>query len=188
MVALGGIFQAPTQGYGPDNGHAGLEDPAMALLEAADPRLRRVSGTLLLGDEPVTGVVVHRTDESVSWTSYRDGLRHGREISRYSDGAFKMDRRWKDGYRDGLTRAWWPDGTLMEWSTYKDDLLEGESRRWFSDGQLARAFTYVKGREDGAQQMWYEDGTLRANYVVVEGRRYGSNGTKGCTSEVADND
>ena len=188
MVALGGIFQAPTLGQSAEAGYEGLEDPAMALLDATDPRLRRVSGKLLLDAEPVTGIIVHRTDESVSWTPYRDGLRHGREISRYTDGGFKVDRRWNEGYRDGLTRAWWPDGTLKEASTYERDLLEGESRRWFSDGQLASDFTYVGGQEDGAQQMWYEDGTLRANYVVVDGRRYGSNGTKGCTSEVADNE
>lgn len=186
MAAPGGIFQAlaPVPYAGPDR----LENPAMAILDATDPGLSRVAGRLLLGAQPVTGLLISRTDEAVTWTPYREGLRHGREISRYWDGGFKVDRLWIKGKRDGQTRAWWPDGTLMERSAYTDDLLQGESRRWFADGQLASAFTYEKGQEEGAQQMWYEDGTLRANYVVVDGRRYGSNGTKGCTSEVSNDD
>lgn len=179
-VALGGIF------LGPDAGSGAQEDPALPILEATNSALTREAGRLYLGSVLVTGIVLDRTDESTTWTPYQNGLRHGREVSRYSDGSLKLDRRWDEGHREGEVRAWWPDGTLQEVSTYVNDVLEGVSSRWFTDGQQASIFTYLHGREEGAQQMWYEDGTLRANYIVIDGRRYGSNGTKGCTSEVAD--
>ncbi len=180
FAVIGGIDLSPSSGN--------QVDPAESLISAIEPNLRKVEGHLYLGDSLVHGIVVANIDDGTVWTPYVDGLRHGREIARFTDGSMKSDRKWIQGHREGEMRAWWPDGSIQEISHYEGDVLEGESKRWFADGQSASAFMYRAGQEDGSQIMWYEDGTIRANYVVIDGRRYGSNGTKGCTSTETSNE
>jgi hypothetical protein len=159
---------------------------------AADLRLDRHQGVILLGDEPFTGrsVQMGPLGAPVDETDLVRGQREGTRVQRYNDGAISAVTIYRDGRREGVARTWWHDGALRSEAHFVDDVAQGVQRQWFRSGSLFKEVNLVDGREVGLQRAWRENGAIYNNYEARDGRIFGLRRSKLCVQleagDVAD--
>lgn len=111
----------------------------------------------LAGEEdPFSGeaIVDYQTGEKARVTAFKDGLRHGPDISYHLGGQKKSEVTWEEGKRQGVETAWYESGAKKTEVTFVDDRMDGKALMWFEDGTLAREGMYDAGARTGVWT-WY---------------------------------
>jgi antitoxin component YwqK of YwqJK toxin-antitoxin module len=157
--------------------------PSPQSVEQSDPSVKMLSGVLMYGEAPLTGVLMERDGQQLyRQTPFRNGLRHGLARAFYPDGRLAYERQFRNGNREGTHKGYWPSGQPQFVYRYEKDLFEGEQVGYYKTGQRAELRHYRRGQEEGTQQIWDGEGRLTSNYTVKEGRRYGLVGRFDCVS------
>ncbi len=129
----------------------------------------RYDGELFAG----TAVTHHPDGWQMSETQYLQGIRHGREVLFYADGATRSIKYFDQGRKVAVHYGWWPNGQERFEYGFRDGVRHGDYVEWYPNGQQCLDYYYEDGTQVGAQQGWRENGKLYINYVVKQGRKYG---------------
>lgn len=145
-------------------------------------QLKPVKGVWFSDDQPFTGTLINLSSQgdTLSISSYINGLEHGEWKTFYSRSNPREIRHYNMGKKTGKLIAWHENGQLSVRGNFVNGEYDGLLQEWNSHGNLLKALTYSNGYESGAQRAWYPNGKIRSNYTVVNGRRYGLLGTKNC--------
>lgn len=112
-------------------------------------------------------------------TRYRDGLPHGREEERFSDGTIAAIREYDRGKKIGTHLSFYRGGQRRSHVEYEDGHFEGESWEWYASGALAGYARYEHGRGVG-KKIWRENGEIYLNVVYPAGQPAGLPGSRLC--------
>lgn len=156
-------------------------------LNSDDASIRKEERIVYYNELVFTGTIteVSRGD-TVSITEYKNGLKHGKQLSHYSIGKVKEERYFENGLKTGEHKGWWENGKLKFIYHFSNDEFDGNVKAWSESGQLFNDFNYVNGKEEGLQRAWFPGGEIQANYVAKNYRKYGITGVKNCqTNESA---
>lgn len=102
-------------------------------------------------------------------TNFRDGKRHGEEITRHPDGRIATKGNYVAGNRDGLWQEWDQAGVLRRSAEMLNDVLHGSEVIWDEHGHIMTRAYFIHGVKDGSWEKWREDGRLACHGIYVRG-------------------
>lgn len=150
-------------------------------VKSSDSLLRTDNRMMFFGNLLFTGKLLEIKDgDTLMYSEYRNGRKHGREMIFYPGGNIKEERYYDKGQKSGEHSLWWENGNLKFIYHYEKDELNGNMKAWNEPGQLTAEFNYVNGKEEGLQRAWFPNGEVQANYVAKNNRKYGITGVKNC--------
>jgi antitoxin component YwqK of YwqJK toxin-antitoxin module len=113
--------------------------------------------------------------------SFKDGIKHGKEIVYYINGYKKQEYTFKNGMKQGAAYEFYPNGVLKEIENFVNDTLEGEIKEYYINGNIKSIQNYSKGVWEGKIMFYFPNGNLQAEWDCVNGKgisdkRYNSKG------------
>jgi len=110
--------------------------------------------------------------------------KHGKYISKYSNGRKQEVSYWHFGKKHGRQTHWYPNGQKFLDYYCVFGKLEGKRRTWDIYGRKIRIEHYRKGMQHGKYQSWHENGQcyelFSKKYDLLEGKfeRWNEQGLK----------
>lgn len=159
-----------------------LHSPLIHIVNKNDAEFHRQHGLLFWQGRAFTGVTndYYDSGQFKDLAIYRNGKRHGLQLTLYPSGQAAQLRFYINGRKHGLHLGWWTNAQQQFEHSFQYGLLDGSSREWHENGRLARVGYYRHGREEGLQRGWQENGERLFGYVYKNGRRYGVLGSRPC--------
>ena len=88
-------------------------------------------------------------------TPYENGVKHGVEKIRNTEGTVVKRIPWKNGKVHGTKKAYHPNGELASKAPFKNGKAVGTARFWDQDGRLTRTVSYENGERHGpTKELW----------------------------------
>jgi antitoxin component YwqK of YwqJK toxin-antitoxin module len=84
------------------------------------------------------------------------------------DNGMRLETTYKDGIKYGRETYWYESGKKASAGFYEDNKLEGVLTAWNEDGLLESEQEYKNGILNG-KSIFYEDGVRAAEYILNNG-------------------
>lgn len=107
-------------------------------------------------------------------TNYKDGEKHGLEISWHRDGIKEYEHYFVHGQEDGVWYEWFLNGSLRREEQYHLGAKEGIWQQWYANGQKMEEIHYQNGLKNGPWLFWYNNGQKWSEVTYTNGFRQGT--------------
>jgi len=90
-----------------------------------------------------------------------------------ANGLRRSQEQWKNGRKHGEDLSFFDDGTISERITFANGVQEGVHEQFFPGGQVKHRGNYVRGEGEGLMTWYYPEGRKEVEGHLVSGSRDG---------------
>ena len=107
------------------------------------------------------------------FTTYQDGLMHGRYETYYKNGQINAEATFLNGKPHGAFKKWFDDGDKEIETTYKDGELHGPYKKFRFNSKIAIDSNYLNGKLHGTYKEWFPNGDKGIEATYKNGELHG---------------